>query len=279
MAWIKAYESLPGYTGVVLAIVLVAGFSLIGAFGFGRRHLAGREALKSSGASLGFLAANSLAFLSIAAVTGWMVAAYHTLGLPQVTETAWNDVPFGLAVLVSLVTIDAKNYAAHRWLHGRIGWPIHAIHHSDPHVNGLTAYRIHMLELVVMRFFGILLFGWLGTPPLVAAAASLILHLYDLYIHTDTDIEHGWFRHILASPRFHRWHHYDNPDAYTTNLGGMFSFLDVIFGTYREPVRLADPLGAATAGVPANDVVKLLLFPFAEWGRMLRRRFQRPVAA
>lgn len=279
MKWVEAYGRLPGYAGILLAVMLVGGFSLIGAAFFGRRNLVGREALRSSGTSLGFLAFNSVVSLSILAVTTFMVALYQRSGLPQLSTTFWADVPFWLAVLVALFTVDLQNYVAHRWLHGRIGWPIHAIHHSDPHVNGLTAYRVHALELMVMRFVGVLLFGWLGMPPIVLAAASFILLLYDLYIHTDTDIEHGWLRDVLASPRFHRWHHYDNRVAYTTNLGGMFSLIDVIFGTYREPVRLPDPLGAATAGVPANDLVKRLLYPFAEWGRMISARIKRPTTS
>lgn len=266
-----------GYTNVLLAIALVVGFSLLAALVNGRRDLIGREAWKSSGTSLGFFAFNSLISLSRLAVTTFLIALYQRSGMLQLSTSFWVDVPFWLAVLVAVMAIDIKNYAAHRWLHGRIGWPIHAIHHSDQHVNGLTAYRVHALELVVMQFFGILLFGWLGTPPKVAAAAGFCLLLYDLYVHTDTDIEHGRLRRIFASPRFHRWHHYDEPAAYTTNLAGVFSLLDVIFGTYREPRRLDVPLGAATAGVPANDLVKLLLFPFAEWGRMLRARRQRPV--
>lgn len=276
MEWIRALDRLPGYAGLVLAIALVSGFSLAAALFFGRRELAGRAALKSSGASLAFLAFNTALVLPLAAFSGWLVAIYQSSGLPTLSTTFWADVPLWLAVLVAVLAVDIQNYVAHRWLHTRIGWPIHAIHHSDPHVNGLTAYRIHALEIMVMRLCGMLLFSWLGTPPLVATAASLILLLYDLYVHTDTDIEHGWLRHVLASPRFHRWHHYDNPDAYTTNLAGIFSILDVIFGTYRAPIRLPDPLGAATAGVPPNDVAKLILFPFAEWGRMLRDRIGRP---
>lgn len=276
MEWFTAFSRMPGYANALLAIALVAGFSLLAALVHGRRDLIGREALKSSGTSLGFLAFNSLISLSRLAVTTFLIAVYQHSGLPKLATSFWADVPFLLAVVIAVIAIDTKNYAAHRWLHGRFGWPIHAIHHSDPHVNGLTAYRIHALELVVMQFFWILLFGWLGTPPAVAAAAMLFLLLYDLYVHTDTDIEHGWLRRIFASPRFHRWHHYDEPAAYTTNLAGVFSLLDVIFGTYREPRRLDAPLGAATAGVPANDLAKLLLFPFAEWGRMLRARRQRP---
>lgn len=264
--------SLPGHTGLAAAILAVAGFSAVAAFWLGRRELIGRAALESSGTSLGFYAVNAL----LAVWKGLLVVAvlglYHRLGLPMLSHSWWQAIPAWLAVLIVVISIDVQNYAAHRWLHGRIGWPIHAIHHSDPHVNGLTAYRVHFLELVVMRLFAIALFGWLGTPPAVLGAAIVIALLYDLYVHTDTDIEHGPLRFILASPRFHRWHHYDDPAAYTTNLAGMFSLLDVIFGTYRNPVRIDAQVGAATAGVPGNDLVKLLLFPFAEWGRMISAR-------
>jgi len=42
-----------------------------------------------------------------------------------------------------------------KWL-----WPVHAIHHSDPVVNGLTTYRIHILEALVMWGSYTILLTW-----------------------------------------------------------------------------------------------------------------------
>jgi sterol desaturase/sphingolipid hydroxylase (fatty acid hydroxylase superfamily) len=175
-------------------------------------------------------------------------------------------------VMIAFVADGFWLYWVHRWLHGRWGWPIHAIHHSDSHVNGLTLWRIHMLEAVVMRIFAIVMISWMGLPPEAAGASMLFAMLHAIYIHSDLDWDHGPLRMILASPRFHRWHHYDAPAAYTTNLANALPVFDWLFGTYRAPHRLDAPLGAQTANVPDTAFIALWLWPFREWARMLARR-------
>ena len=107
----------------------------------------------------------------------------------------------------------------------------------------------------------------LGLPSDVLGYGAILLSLHNVYVHMDMDWGHGPFRLLLASPRYHRWHHADVPEAQGKNLANVFPLYDVMFGTYYMPGTCTERLGAK--GVPENDVAKLLLHPFKEWIKMM----------
>jgi sterol desaturase/sphingolipid hydroxylase (fatty acid hydroxylase superfamily) len=199
-------------------------------------------------------------------------AGYDALGIPQVPTAFWSDFPEPLVVLIALVTYDLAKYSAHWMLHRNWLWPVHAIRHSDSNVNGLTPFRIHFLEIVVMELTFIALLTWLGFPEGVLGRSAICLVLINIYVHVQIDLSHGPFALLLASPRFHRWHHANAKESQGKNLANVFPFLDRIFGTYYCPGPCTAPMGAD--GVPENNFLKLLAFPFVEWGKkipLLRR--------
>lgn len=193
-------------------------------------------------------------------------ALYGLTGIPSIPTDVWTGVPVWLLAPFAVLAHDFATYWNHRLLHTKWFWPVHAIHHSDPDVNGLTTYRIHILEGLVMWGSYIIMLTWLGLPGDAIGFGAVLLALHNMYVHVDVDWDHGRFRLLVASPRFHRWHHADVPEAYGKNLANVFPFYDRIFGTYYVPGTCTAPLGAE--GVPQNDVVKLVLWPFLEWPRL-----------
>lgn len=257
----------PRLIGVIaLTVVATAAAALV----FGRRDLLSRSAIDNSRVSLLFFTTNLLFAPLVVVFKMSLVAGYGAAGLPQMSPAIWSSVPFLLLVLIAFLADELWLYWVHRWLHGRWGWPIHAIHHSDSHVNGLTVWRIHVLEAMSMRLFAVVIIGWMGLPAEAAGASALFAMLHAAYIHSPLDWDHGPLRMVIASPRFHRWHHYDAEPAYKTNLANAVPLFDWLFGTYRTPHRLDAPLGARTANVPDTDFVALWLWPFREWSRMWR---------
>lgn len=193
---------------------------------------------------------------------------YAAANIPALPVEVWSGWPVWVLTPLAVVAYDFADYWTHRALHLRHLWPIHAIHHSDPDVNGLTAYRIHFLEGFAMWIAYVLLLTWIGLPPEAIALASLFRALHNIYVHINVDWDHGPFHLVLASPRFHRWHHADHPDAYEKNLANVLPIWDVMFGTYRNLGKLDAPLGAA--GVPQHDIVRLTLWPMLEWIKLVR---------
>jgi sterol desaturase/sphingolipid hydroxylase (fatty acid hydroxylase superfamily) len=200
-----------------------------------------------------------LAWLSLA----WVRQGYGLLGIPAIPVETWSGFPMWLLVLIAIVARDFANYWNHRLMHVSFLWPVHAIHHSDPDVNGLTAYRIRLFEAIVMWSSYVLLLTWLGMPEEVVAIGMILTALHEVYVHVDVDWGHGPFALFLASPRFHRWHHADVVEAHGKNLANVFPFYDWLFGTYYMPGPCQAPLGAA--GVPQNDVLALMLWPITSW--------------
>ncbi|WP_299476374.1 sterol desaturase family protein [uncultured Roseibium sp.] len=227
-----------------------------------------RRLIRSVGANVGFWWVNLLFAPIVFLTAGYVKQAYDTLGIPSIDEAVWSGIPWWLLVPFAAVCYDFADYWNHRILHHRWLWPIHAIHHSDPDLNVLTSYRIHFLESLVMTTSYILLLSWLGFPTDIMGYGAILLTLHNMYVHINVDWGHGPFKYVLASPRMHQWHHADLPEAYGKNLANVFPVFDLMFGTYYVPGPCKEPFGVHD--VPQNDVVKLILYPFAEWSRQAR---------
>jgi sterol desaturase/sphingolipid hydroxylase (fatty acid hydroxylase superfamily) len=215
------------------------------------------------------LAAFSVAFLPVYLIAvEFMQIAYAVFGIPSVSKTYWDSWPVALQVLLFLLTLDFVDYWNHRLMHTRWVWPIHAIHHSDTDVNGFTSLRVHLLETFLMRGTHIFFLSWLGFSHVATGAVVLFMSLLNVYVHADVDWHHGRLHLLLASPRFHRWHHADEPAAIGKNLANIFPFYDWLFCTHYNPGPCSAPMG--TPGVPDKSALKLLVFPFTSWFRELR---------
>lgn len=225
--------------------------------------------LKSVRANLALSLINAVMAPAAFFLTGYVQAGYDAMGLWAVSPEAWAGVPFLAALLAYIVIYDFCDYWVHRLLHTGGFWPIHAVHHADTDMNWTTTYRIHVLEIVMMRVFYIAFASWLGLPAEVIATAILVTTLWNAFVHVDLDIHFGPFTKVLTSPRFHRWHHADTPEAYNTNFGNMFAFWDVLFGTYHVSGRYTGALGFE--GTPGHDLPKLLVWPVLEWGKPVWR--------
>lgn len=258
---------------LLYAIGLCAFLALIDFARWGFRVLWPRRKVECVLATLAIAAANALFAPYVLLLADTFQATYDGLGIPRVDPAFWAGVPAWILVPLAIFVYDVANYWNHRIMHKRLFWPVHAIHHSEPDVGGLTTFRVHAFESLVMMGSYTLLLSWLGFPPGVLAGSAVLLGLFNVYQHIDVDWHHGPLRYVLASPRYHQWHHADVPAAYGKNLANVFPFLDLAFGTYYVPGPCTVALGAK--GVPQNDVVRLLLYPLTEWGRMARRALGR----
>ena len=249
------------------------------AFGLASRVLS-PEARRNTLASLATLGVNLLLAPVIYVLSDAFARAHARLDLPVVPASLWEGVWFPLVVIAALLAKDFADYWVHRALHQPLLWPIHAVHHSDTHVNGFTSFRVHALELVLMNAFYVTLLTWLGLPPGAIAVAHLLAALHNSYIHFEVDIDHGPFNWVLASPRFHRWHHADNPEVYGKNLANLVPLYDRLFGTYHAGGACHERMGLERDGIPGTDPALLVALPFRLWAKGLARwagdRLSRP---
>ena len=227
-----------------------------------------RESLKSAGLNMGLMVFNSVFIVITAVAIEWTQDQYAALGVPSLPAEIWDGVWLIWPVLATVFLIDFVNYWHHRLMHTKWYWPVHAVHHSDRHMNFTTLFRIHFLEGIAMKLAAILFLSWFQVPGEAYAIAALLNMLVGQYIHLDIPISHGKLGDkIIASPQVHRWHHANAPEAFGKNLANFFSCFDVMFGTYYNPGPCNAPLGITPdpgQGLPAN-----LMLPFTEWKRLV----------
>lgn len=161
----------------------------------------------------------------------------------QALDEVLNAWPLVLQILLALLIIDFSTYWRHRFTHNYM-WPYHSIHHSAEEITWLTSLRLHPVDLAAALLFDTVLLYFVGFSGQGIAAATVIGQVYNYFTHVNLNVKFGKpLCYVLASPHYHRWHHATDKAAYDKNFCGMFSFLDVIFGTYYEPDTLPPAYG------------------------------------
>jgi sterol desaturase/sphingolipid hydroxylase (fatty acid hydroxylase superfamily) len=152
-------------------------------------------------------------------------------------------------------------YWMHRLFHGRRLWRFHAVHHSSVDLDWLSAVRLHPVNDALMRIAGAVPLLALGFAPVAIVGIAPVVTVMAILVHANLDWDWGPLRGVLASPRFHRWHHTDEANARDKNFAGLLPVWDLLFGTYYMPRnRLPQQFGTSSP-VPAG-LVGQILFPF-----------------
>jgi sterol desaturase/sphingolipid hydroxylase (fatty acid hydroxylase superfamily) len=183
----------------------------------------------------------------------------------QVLAAEILALPLAAQVLVALVLTDLAVYAEHRFLAHRWLWPFHAMHHMPAEVNWLTTSRVHPVNALTIAFATALMRWVLGFESQALVIATWISSALAFWEHSNVDfaLPRPWCW-LLVSPRYHRWHHADEPEAAGKNFALIFPFIDVLFGTYYCPDRLPRAYGlASSAGEIPDDFLGQLVHPFA----------------
>ncbi len=180
---------------------------------------------------------------------------------------------FAAELFILLLVRDGLIYLRHRIFHLRPVWKFHSIHHSSEEVNWLSAVRFHPAENLIESTGETLLFigcMTIGFDLAVLSAAGLVMGFYNLFIHSNLRWTFGPLRYILVSPVLHRWHHSDAPDAQDKNFAAMFSFIDLIFGTFYMPKNsMPETTGLSAQEKPVHPrtFAGQLLYPFRKGKR------------
>lgn len=169
--------------------------------------------------------------------------------------------PFWLQSVLMLILADFVGYWTHRAFHGRKLWKYHAIHHSSETLDWLSSLRSHPVNEILSRIATTLPLLALGFAPAAALWVAPVFAIFAILLHANLDWDWGPLRAVIASPRFHRWHHTTEFEARDTNFAGLFPVWDILFGTYYMPKdRIPDRFGTDTP-VP-DGLFAQFMFPF-----------------
>lgn len=148
---------------------------------------------------------------------------------PLARQPAW------LHVLEALLLADFIGYWLHRWFHQGWAWRIHAIHHSSTELDWLSSVRQHPANEMIGAALRALVLIPLGFSPAVVGAVTPFIVVYAFLLHANVDWSFGPLRYVIATPRFHRWHHELDAEAQRSNFAGLFPVFDLLFGTFHMP--------------------------------------------
>jgi sterol desaturase/sphingolipid hydroxylase (fatty acid hydroxylase superfamily) len=170
--------------------------------------------------------------------------------------------PLWAQMVAYLILSDVMLYWTHRIFHGHGLWRYHAIHHSSEHLDWLSAFRFHPINLIFHSVLvdSILLLS--GIAPQVLIWLVPFQLFMSGFVHADVDWDLGPFRMVIASPVFHRWHHTDVARGGEKNFAPTFPIIDVVFGTYYMPKGvIPDHFGVDDPNFPAS-LEGQMLYPF-----------------
>ncbi|MCB1865989.1 MAG: sterol desaturase family protein [Chromatiales bacterium] len=150
----------------------------------------------------------------------------------------WLDLPWWFEVTAGLLIVDLSEYVFHRLSHGiRPLWLVHAVHHSDPHLDATTSLRFHPGEVIANISWKVLVCGLMGIPFWIVGLRGIVMGACSLLQHANI-VWPDWLdralRIVIITPALHRMHHSPEPAENNTNFGEVLSIWDRLFGTYSE---------------------------------------------
>ena len=136
--------------------------------------------------------------------------------------------------IIDFLYLDLTIYLTHWLFHTPYGWPVHAVHHSDTHIDVTTAVRHHPVEALISTAvygFAVII---VGVPAAIAAVHGAILFSASALTHTRISLPLSLeraLRLVIITPDLHLSHHSTNPLYADSNFGGVLSIWDRLFGT------------------------------------------------
>jgi sterol desaturase/sphingolipid hydroxylase (fatty acid hydroxylase superfamily) len=173
--------------------------------------------------------------------------------------------PIWLQFLEIMFLTDFVQYWVHRIFHQTSWlWKFHAVHHSAQAMDSMAGSRMHFLEVIFLRACTTLPMYVLGYAESALYAYIFFVYLLSVFIHSNIRIPFGALQYVIATPRFHHWHHGVEDEAIDKNFAIHFPIIDMVFGTFHMPGDRW-PKGYGIGGHPVpKGFWKQFLYPFTK---------------
>jgi len=151
-------------------------------------------------------------------------------------QAAIQSMPVWLQFLLAVFAADLAQALLHRAYHAiPLLWRFHAVHHSSTHMDWLAGSRIHVVEIILTRSAVLLPLLWLGFSPEAVNAYVILVGLQAVLAHANLGIRFGWLEYVLVLPRYHHWHHAQDPAYAHKNFAIHLPVIDLLMGSFRLP--------------------------------------------
>lgn len=156
---------------------------------------------------------------------------------------AWvAALPLAIQLMAAFLVGEVGFYWGHRLTHAApVLWRFHAVHHAPDHLDWLINTHAHPVDIVFTRLCGLVPLYALGLAGSHAAEGNLpalllviLGTIWGFFLHANVHVSLGPLEHIVASPRFHHWHH-SRSAPLDRNFASMIPLIDRLFGTLHLP--------------------------------------------
>jgi sterol desaturase/sphingolipid hydroxylase (fatty acid hydroxylase superfamily) len=165
------------------------------------------------------------------------VALPATYSIPDYLSLA--RLPWPVQAVVAYVAGTFAQYWYHRFMHTKLMWPLHAVHHSDRDFGILTVNRHHPIEVFILYMAIIAAIAPLGIDTRAIVAAMVPAMLVSTLQHSHLPFPRWAERWIVIGPAAHRVHHSTASAHYNRNFG-VLAIWDRLFGTFILPANARD---------------------------------------
>ena len=153
----------------------------------------------------------------------------------------YYDVAFPIAVIASVIIMDAMIYLQHVMVHAiPVLWRLHRVHHADPDFDVTTGARFHPIEIILSMLIKLAVIILLGPPVLAVIIFEILLNATAMFNHSNVRLNmtlDKYLRLFVVTPDMHRVHHSVEADETNSNFGFSLPWWDRLFGTYRDQPR------------------------------------------
>jgi lathosterol oxidase len=113
----------------------------------------------------------------------------------------------------------------------------------------LAGSRLHLVDIVVTRGLSFVPLYVLGFAPPAVYAYLVFVSFLAVFIHANVRVDLGALDWVVATPRFHHWHHAASP--VDKNFAVHLPWIDRLFGTaYLPEGRWPEAYGITGRPVP-----------------------------
>lgn len=174
----------------------------------------------------------------------------------------FTALPFAAHVVLLLLVADFVAYWIHRAEHRfRFMWAFHTTHHSQQTLSFATIARFHPVEALYHSLLAYIPLRSLGIDPMAWLPMYLFVQVHSGLQHTQIPWRLGPIYKLIATPRFHSFHHSIDPAHHDRNFSNMFSVWDHLFGTAVKDNEPA-PTRFGLADVHSSSLLSTLITPF-----------------
>jgi sterol desaturase/sphingolipid hydroxylase (fatty acid hydroxylase superfamily) len=175
----------------------------------------------------------------------------------------FNLIPDGaLKLFLSFILFDLMLYWGHRARHEyKYLWMFHKVHHSDIDMNTTTAFRLHIVEVLLTTVTKVLFVVIMGVPTLLVAFNEILITSIVMMNHSNISFRgEKLLSYIFIVPSKHMVHHSRTLTEHESNFGFALSIWDRMFGT----CQMTKPRGI---GLPQIQEPSFWQTLFLNWKR------------